>query len=94
LIVVATTADGLLLWQATLTGSPFLDGIISIMLGLYICSHPAASAVDLLFFPRHPFRQLTSSWTGLGWAALNGLALLLGWWMIALGTARLAAHTP
>jgi hypothetical protein len=93
LILMAMAYGGLLLWLRTFTGNPLMDGIIGIMLGLYICSHPAANAVDLLFFQRYPLQQLTSGWSGLGWLALNLLALLMGWLMIAAGAARLAART-
>jgi hypothetical protein len=93
LILIAMAYGGLRLWLPTLTGNPLMDGAIGIVLGLYICSHPAANAVDLLFFQRYSLQQLTSGWSGLGWLALNLLALLMGWLMIATGAARLAART-
>jgi hypothetical protein len=93
LILMAMAYGGLRLWLPTLTGNPLVDGVIGIVLGLYICSHPAANAVDLLFFQRHSLQQLTSGWSGLGWLALNLLTLLMGWLMIATGAARLAART-
>jgi len=93
LILMAMAYGGLLLWLRTFTGSPLMDGVIGIVLGLYICSHPAANAVDLLFFQRYSIQQLTSGWSGLGWLALNLLTLLMGWLMIATGAARLAART-
>jgi len=94
LILVAVAYGGLRLWLRTLTSNPLMDGVIGIVLGLYICSHPAANAVDLLFLQRSSLQQLASGWSGLGWLALNLLALLMGWLMIATGAARLAARTP
>lgn len=93
MILVAMAYGGLRLWLPALTGNPLVDGAIGIVLGLYICSHPAANAVDVLFFQRYSLQQLTSGWSGLGWLALNLLTLLMGWLMIATGAARLAART-
>ncbi len=93
LILTAMAYGGLLLWRRTFTGNPLMDGVIGILLGLYVCSHPAANAIDLLFFQRYSPQQLTSGWSGLGWLALNLLALLMGWLTIATGAAHLAAHT-
>jgi hypothetical protein len=93
LILVAMAYGGLRLWLPALTGNPLMDGAIGIVLGLYICSHPAANAVDLLFFRRYSLQQLASGRSGLGWLALNLLSLLMGWLMIATGAARLAART-
>jgi hypothetical protein len=93
LILMAMAYGGLLLWLRTFTGNPLMDGVIGIVLGLYICSHPAANAVDLLFFQRYSLQQFISGWSGLGWLALNLLALLMGWLMIATAAARLAART-
>lgn len=93
LILIAMAYGGLLLWLRTFTGNPLMDGAIGIVLGLYICSHPAANAIDLLFFQRYSLQQFISGWSGLGWLALNLLALLMGWLMIATAAARLAART-
>ena len=66
-----------------------LRGSIGVILGLYICSHPAANAVNVLFFDRGNFRQLRSGWTVLGWLALNAMVVLLGWLVITSGMTRL-----
>ena len=72
----------------SLTGNRLLDGGIGLVLGLYICSRPAANAVDLLFFDRHALGQLASEWEGVGWLALNLLVLFLGWVVITVGATR------
>jgi hypothetical protein len=66
-----------------------LDGSLGVILGLYICSHPAANAVDMLFFERYNLRQISSEWSGVGWLALNALVLLAGWMVIFIGLTRL-----
>jgi hypothetical protein len=89
LILLAAAYGGLLSVLRTFTGMALLDGSLGVLLGLYICSHPAANAVDLLFFEREALRQAASEWSGLGWLALNLLVLLAGWAVIAIGATRL-----
>ena len=64
-------------------------GSIGVIVGLYMCSHPAATAVDILFFNRGGLRQLPSGWSGAGWIALNALVVALGWFVITSGMSRL-----
>jgi hypothetical protein len=89
--VLACVYLGWLSYLGTLTGRPTLDGVIGVMLGLYICSHPAANAINLLFFEREAWHAATSEWSGIAWLALNVLVLFCGWLVITLGAARLAA---
>jgi hypothetical protein len=87
--LLAIAYTGLLRYLHTLTGIPVLDGSLGVTLGLYICSHPAANTVDMLFFERYNLRQITSEWSGVGWLALNTLVLLVGWMVIFIGLTRL-----
>ena len=73
-------------YRDSLTGSNALDGTLSIVLGLYICSRPAANAIDLLFLERGAFRSAGSGWSSIRWLALNILTLLMGWIVIFIGT--------
>ena len=50
LILLGIAYSSLLYYGRRLTGTDKVDGIIGVLLGLYICSHPAANVVDLLFF--------------------------------------------
>ena len=72
----------------TLTGSDTLDGAIGVVMGLYICSRPAANAIDLLFLGRGELRGVTSGWAGAGWLALNVFVLFAGWFDIWIGALR------
>lgn len=89
LVVLTLLYSYWLYFLQTLTGAPLLDGSIGVILGLYTCSRPAANAVDMIFFERTMMRQITSKWQGLGWLALNLLALLLGLVVIIIGVMRL-----
>jgi len=62
LIVLAIVYSGLLRYLPALTGVPLLDGGIGVALGLYICAHPAANAVNMLFFERDRLYQMASDW--------------------------------
>jgi hypothetical protein len=90
LILIATVYCAVVFRGHTFTGHRHVDGILGIVIGLYICSHPAANVIDLLFYRRTSLRQPTSGWSGAGWLSLNSLALLMGWFMITVGVARLA----
>ena len=90
LIALGAIYGGLLIWLHTLTGWRVIDGSIGVVLGLYICSHPAANAIDVLFFERGAVRRLWSGWSGRGWLVLNLLALTIGLLVIAMGATRFA----
>jgi hypothetical protein len=78
--------------RQVLTGNPTVDGTFSVLLGLYICSRPAANAIDLFFFERSPFHRVIKEWSSIRWLALNILTLLMGWMVIYLGTAHLTSQ--
>ena len=69
-----------------------LVGSIGVLLGLYICSHPAANAVDLIFFQRGAFRQHSNDPAWIGWLLLNFVVMLAGWIVILIGTTRLTGR--
>jgi hypothetical protein len=76
--------------QPILLGSHRLDGVVGILLGLYLGSHPAAHAIDLLFLERAARRP--ASWPRqAAWLALNGLALLVSLLVIIVGATRFTA---
>lgn len=88
MILLALAYGSLLRYLPTLTGSGMLDGGIGVALGLYICSHPAANAIKMLFFERDALRQVPE-WSVIRWLALNLLVLLARWMVIFAGLRRL-----
>ena len=92
LICLAAAYSGLLRYFGAFTGQPLLDGGLGVMLGLYICSHPAANAVDLFFLDPRALHDLSAGWPGLRWLGLNGLTMLAGWFVIFLGATRFASQ--
>ena len=90
--MVALIYSGLLRFLRNLTGIALLDGSIGLALGLYICSHPAANAVNMLFFERHVLRRV-SEWPVVGWLSLNLLTPLAGWMVIFLALRRIVERT-
>ncbi len=87
LLTLAAGYAALHFWPA-LVRWPRADGALGVLLGLYICSHPAANAVDLLFLQRGSLGRALSGWRGAGWLALNGLTMLAGWLVIVAGATR------
>jgi hypothetical protein len=93
MVLIGLFYIGLMVWFHTLTGLTILDGSLGVLLGLYICSHPAANAIDALFFERGSLRRLSSDWAGLRWLSLNMLVLAVGYVVIVIGATRFAVHT-
>jgi len=69
------------------------DGSIGVLLGLFICSHPAANGIELMFLGRNSVRTVVRRWNGLGWLALNMIVLLVGWLVIVVGTTQFTARS-
>ena len=92
LILLGIVYSSLLYYRRTLTGRPKVDGIIGVLLGLYICSHPVANVLDMFFFGRGTFRQFSSRWSAVFWFALNMIVILIGWFVIFVGTTQLVGR--
>ncbi len=89
-ILLGVLYGGWLYIQRTITGIPETDGVIGVVLGLFVCSRPAANMLDLLFSRR----GRTSEWSLVGWLALNGLVLFIGWLVITIGAIHLIGRAP
>lgn len=91
LVSLLLPAAAYLWWQyylPLLTGTDLLDGSVGVLLGLYICSHPAANGIDLMFFERGAVRRLFAARGAGAWLALNALVMLVGWFVIVIGASR------
>ncbi len=87
-IVLAIVYASLLYFGGTLTGTARLDGIVGVVLGLFICSHPSANLVDVLIFGRILGRQGMSKRTYFLWWVLNAVVFVIGFLVIVSGTTR------
>lgn len=93
LLVPAGAYLGWMVYLPFLTGATLLDGSVGVVLGLYICSHPAANGIDLLFLQRGAFRRAVKESSGIEWLSLNALVMLIGWVVIVVGAARFMTTT-
>ncbi len=93
LIVVGVAYSSFLYFEPTLTGRHELDGVIGVVLGLYVSSHPAAHLVDMLFYRRAIRYQFSSKRSFILWLSLNVLVLLISGIVIFVGTTRLIGRT-
>src|SRR5512139_4018400 len=85
-VLLAFLYCGWIYTQRTITGISRLDGVIGVLLGLFICSRPAANLLDLLFAQRG--QAAASEWPAVAWLALNGLVMIVGWIVITIGATR------
>lgn len=88
-------AGAYLLWQyywPYSSGNAVLDGMTGVVLGLFICSRPAANGIDLLFVERGAFKRVLRQRAGVAWFLLNALVMLVGWFVISVGAARLTTN--
>jgi len=92
LILLAIAYSSLFRCLPTLTGITMLDGSIGVALGLFICAHPAANAVNMLFFERYALSRI-AEWPVFSWLALNLLVLFAGWTVIFAALRRLFETT-
>lgn len=91
-IVMGIAYSGFLHFEPTLTGRYVLDGIIGVVLGLYISSHPAAHLVETLFYRRAMQYSFSSKQSLVLWLSLNVLVLFISAMVIFVGTTRLIAR--
>lgn len=92
MIVVASCYGGALHLLGTIAGDWFVDGVAGILLGLYICSHPVANTIDVLFIDRIGSGRAARELSSVGWLSLNVLVLVAGWAVTALGLTLLIAE--
>ncbi len=86
LLLLALAYIAAINFLGTITQNASADGIIGVVFGLYICSHPAANLLDYLFYHR---RIRPSGSIGL---VLNSMMMFLGWVVIFVGTMRFVSH--
>ena len=89
LVLLGIAYSSWLNFYGTLTGTNNLDGMIAVVFGLYICLHPAALIVDLIFYRQGIWNQFSSNRFIVFWLLLNIFVLLIGWLVIFVGTTRL-----
>lgn len=86
LLVSAGIYVGWLTYIGNFSGSNRLDGTLGILLGLYICSRPAANMLDILLFMAPDTREKLAT-TALGrlWLLMNLLTVIAAWAVIFTG---------
>ena len=85
LILLALVYGSLEYFQHTVTGATRLDGIIGVMLGLYICSVTAANVLDMFFEWSRNHRQDSAGLARQLWLPFNILTLFSGLVVIFMG---------
>jgi hypothetical protein len=75
----------------TITGRTQADGIVGVILGLYVSSFPARHFVDLLVYWKTEANRFSTRGALGWWIALNAAVLLAGWLVIVFAAARFTA---
>ena len=85
---------GLAAFRRTFTGRSALDGILGVVIGLYVCSLPARNFLSLLIYWRTEGIRFRTRRQLFWWLALNAVILISGWLVIVVGTTRFTAGHP
>ena len=88
LILLAIIVGGLFHFVHTFTGNDEVDGLFSVLLGLYICSKPATHVVDLMILGRDIRHWISKIQSNIWWVMLNLLVMFSGLSHIMTGTTR------
>jgi hypothetical protein len=94
LLALLLPAGGYLAWQWRDPGAGpmgWLQGSLGLVLGLYICSRPAANGIDLFFAQRGTWRRIFTVRSGIEWIVLNALVMIVGWLVLVTGVTRFSA---
>jgi hypothetical protein len=97
LLALLVPAAGYLAWQwdaALGTEVDWFEGSVGLVLGLYICSRPAANGIDLFFAERGTWRRIFTARSGFEWIVLNALVMFVGWFVLVTGVTRFSMSGP
>ena len=79
-------------YQRAFTGSIQTDGIVGVILGLFICSRPAANFLSALYRSSSSYRA--AAWPRWLWPVLNGLTLCAGIVTVIIGAMQFVRGAP
>jgi hypothetical protein len=88
LIALAVIYSGIIYTRSVFAPTNWLEGAIGVILGLFICSRPAAYLLDWLYQSR--YTGPPKLWI---WLTLNSLTLLVGVSVIFLGIMQFTRST-
>jgi hypothetical protein len=82
---------GVTLAAGGLEGGAWWEGILGVILGLFVCSIPARHFLDLLIYWRVEGTRFRTRGALSWWVAANAAVLAAGWLVIVVGTTRFTA---
>jgi hypothetical protein len=88
LILVAVIYSGIIYTRSAFAPNNWVEGTLGVILGLFICSRPAANLLDLLY--RSHYTGPPDLWI---WLTLNLLTLLAGVIVVFLGVMQFTRST-
>ena len=91
LIFIGLVYISLIYFHFLLTGTPQIDGVFGVLLGLFACAHPAANLLDIVLFGRYAIAHKFSRQSTILFWGLNILVLFVGWVDIVMGLLRFSS---
>jgi hypothetical protein len=88
LLLLSAGYSCLLYIHLSLTGTHHLDGVIGVILGIYVCAHPAANVMDFMLYGKHLLLEKIAIRPMIVWWMLNSLVMFLGLLVFVLGLLR------
>jgi hypothetical protein len=71
-----------------ITGSPEVDGLLTVSLGFYICSRAAANFLTVILYELGAHRWASLTRPDITWLGLNALVMLSGLMLVIVGIYR------
>lgn len=72
----------------TVSGGAWWDGVLGVVLGLFVSSIPVRHFLDMLIYWRIEAPRFASRRALSFWVAANGCVLVAGWLVIVVGVTR------
>jgi len=88
LLLLAVAYSILLYIHLSLTGAHHIDGTIGVIMGIYVCAHPAANVLDFILYGKHLLLEKITLRPMIMWWMLNSLVMFLGLLVFVLGLLR------
>jgi len=88
LLLLAGGYSSVLYIHFSLTGTHLLDGVIGVILGIYVCAHPAANVLDFILYGKALLLEKITIRPMIIWWLLNSMAMFMGLLVFVLGLLR------
>jgi hypothetical protein len=93
LLLLSSIYSGLLYSHIPLTTIIRIDGTVGVILGIYVCAHPAANLADVILYGRYLAVLDLPKSTLIFWWIVNALVMFSGLLVFVLGLLRYSDYS-